>query len=116
MGQPTKPENRDTNYTTIDLNDTGTTSAVLNPSREATVYSAHMEHGGSTAEVNLELTDGNDTAVLAQPGAGNNLEFGDTVVVPSGETLQINVTTAEGSAQTNTCVVTRGEQAKEPTG
>lgn len=115
MGRPVKPVNRDTNYTSIDLNATGTTT-ILNPSREATVYSVHMENGGSTAEVNVEVTDGTDTAVVAQPGAGANVEFTGPVVIPSGETLQVNVTTAEGAAQSNTCLVTRGEQAKSPTG
>ena len=95
-------------YTDIDLNSTGTTD-IYDPGEDATVYGVFLENGGSTAEVNLEATDGTDTAVLAQPGAGNDVEFGDTVVLGGGDKLQINVTTAEGSAQTNTAVVLRSE-------
>lgn len=94
-------------YTTVDLNATGPTT-VYDADHDATVYGVFMEHGGGTADYNLEATDGTDTAVLAQPGAGGSLEFGDTIAVDAGTDLQINVTTAEGAALTGTVVVFPG--------
>ena len=94
-------------YTSVDLNATGTTT-VYTPSTDANV-SVFMENGGSTAEVNLEVTDGTDTAVLAQPGAGGSVEFGDVVALDGDQSLQINVTTAEGSALTGTVAVHAGD-------
>ena len=95
-------------YTDIDLN-TNAATEIYNHDGDAAIYGVYMENGGSTAEVNLEVTDGTDTAVLAQPGAGGSVEFGETVVFDNPESLQINVTTVEGAAQTNTCVVFHGE-------
>lgn len=95
-------------YTTVDLNTTGTTE-VHSSGTDSEISGVFMENGGSTAEVNLEATDGTDTSVLAQPGAGNSVEFGDTIYVGAGDSLQINVTTAEGSALTGTVVVFTSE-------
>lgn len=95
-------------YTSIDLNDTSTTSTIFDP-LEGRATGVYLKNGGSTAEFQLESTDGSSTAVLAVPGAGNNLEFGNEVHLDNDDSLQINVTTAEGSSQTNTCVVFYGE-------
>jgi hypothetical protein len=95
-------------YTDIDLNSTGTTE-IHSSDADSEVSGVFLENGGSTAEVNLEVTDGTDTAVLAQPGAGSSIEFGETIYIGKDDSLQINVTTAEGSAQTNTAVVFKGE-------
>lgn len=99
----------DATYTSIDLNDTSTTSTIYDPSTDAEVSGVYMQNGGTSAEVQLEVTDGTDTSVLAVPGAGNSLEFGDTISLGDGDSLQINVTTAEGTAQANTAVVFKTE-------
>lgn len=95
-------------YTTVDLNATGTTT-VADVDGDARVYGAYGDHDGSTAEFNLEATDGSDTAVLAQPGTGNNLAFQGPVALDAETDLQVNVTTAEGSALTMTVVTFPGE-------
>lgn len=105
----------DTQYTDIDLNSTGTTAIASVPSDDVTdgmhVMGVYLKNGGSTAEVQLEVTDGSKTSVLAVPGAGNNLTFEGDVALSKDDTLQINVTTVEGSAQTNTAAVSRGNRA-----
>lgn len=90
-------------FTSIDLNSTGTTT-IWDPVSGKAV-GVYMNNGGATAEVQLEVTDGTNTAVLDVPGAGTNLEFGNEASLASSDSLQINVTVAEGSAQTNTAVV-----------
>ena len=95
-----------TEYTTVDLNATGTTS-IYAPSSDATVYGVYLENGGSTAELQLEATDGSDTVILSNPGAGEGLSFSDMHALGGDQTLQVNVTVAEGAAQTNTAAVFR---------
>lgn len=95
-------------YTTVDLNATGTT-ALLDRDTAADVWGVYLRNGGSTAEVSLEITDGSNTATLAdnRGSAGANIEFDGPLELAASETLQANVTTAEGSAQSNTAVVIR---------
>lgn len=97
----------DVQYTSVDLNATGTTT-VYNPDHDGEAKGVYMDHGGSTAEVQLEVTDGTNTAVLATPGAGNALEFGNVVALDGDQKLQINVTTAEGSSLSETAAVSVG--------
>lgn len=97
----------DVQYTEIDLNATGSTT-VYDPDHDARAYGVFMAHGGTTAEVQLEVTDGVDTAVLDEPGAGNALEFGDTIALDADQSLQINVTAAEGGALTETAAASVG--------
>jgi len=94
-------------YTDVDLNATGTTT-VCDVDGDVRVYGAFGENAGSTAAFNLEATDGTDTAVLSQPGAGNNLELDGPVAIDNETDLQINVTTAEGSDLTMTVVTFPG--------
>jgi len=101
-------DNQSAEYTSIDLNSTGATT-VYDPSDDSEVSGVYLNNGGSTAEVQLEATDGSDTSILAVPGAGNSLEFSGTALLDSGDSLQINVTTAEGAALTGTAVVFRAE-------
>lgn len=116
MVEATIAENWATNYTSIDLN-TNATTDIVDTSRQTKVYSVHMLNGGSSAVAQLEVTDGSSTGVLTQgQSAGDTISFTGPIVVPSGETVQINVTTVEGAAQSNTCLVTRGNQAKSPSG
>lgn len=105
----------DAQYTTIDLNDTGTTSTVYDGDDDTLIYGVFMQNGGSTAVAQLEVTDGTDTSVLT-PGqtAGDGIDFGSTIALSKNDDLQINVTTAEGSAQTNECVVLRGRPGELP--
>lgn len=102
------PRTAGVEYATIDLNATGTTT-VYDGATESEVYGVYLNNGGSTAAVNLEVTDGTDTAVLREKAAGENLEFGDTIRLDPGNALQINVTAAEGAAQSNTATVLRAE-------
>lgn len=97
-------------YTSIDLNSTGTT-AIYNPTDEAVVHGVYLQNGGGTAVVQLEVTDGTDTAVLT-PGqtGGEGIDYTGPLGLDSDETLQTNVTTAEGAAQSNTAAVSRGEK------
>lgn len=92
-----------TSFTSIDLN-TADATTIYNPIR-GTVSGVYMKNGGSTAEVELQVTDGSNTATLAVPGAGNNLEFSGDIFVDKGVSVQIDVTTKEGSSQNNTAVV-----------
>lgn len=115
MGEPVKPENWTSVFTDVDLN-TDATTDVLNNSRQTKVYRVELPNGGSTADIQLEITDGSNTHILDNPSAGNAISFTDTIVIDADETLQVNVTTVEGSAQTDTCYVSRGNQAKAPTG
>lgn len=95
-------------YATVDLNAAGTTT-IHGSDNDAQITGVYMENGGSTAVAQLESTNGTDTAVLAAPGAGNSLAFSDNLLVGNTDTLQINVTTAEGAALTGTVVVFTAE-------
>lgn len=93
-------------YTDVDLN-TDATTEIFSPSHnEQAVERVEMPNGGSTAEVALEVTDGTTTYTLASSGSGGDaVSFAGTLPLTDGETLQINVTTVEGSAQTDTAGV-----------
>lgn len=95
-------------YATVDLNAAGTTT-IHGSDNDAQVTGVYMANGGGTAAAQLEATNGTDTAVLAQPGAGGNIAFGELVFVGNTDELQINVTTAEGAALTGTVVVFTAE-------
>lgn len=95
-------------YTTVDLNATGTTT-VYDPDFDAVVHGVFMDNGGATAEYQLEVTDGTDTAVLADLSAGAMLEFDADVALDAGQLLQVNVTTVEGSSLTETCAASAGD-------
>ena len=99
-----------TDYTTVDLNADATTD-LYDPSRAATVWAVHLQNGGGTAVVQLEVTDGSNTAVLT-PGqaAGDGIDYAQVLELAASEKLQANVTTVEGGAQTNTAVVLRAEE------
>lgn len=93
-------------YTSVDLNSNATTD-LLDIGVRTEVTGVYLQNGGTSAVVQLEVTDGTDTAVLT-PGqaAGNGIDYGDTVQLDSADKLQANVTTVEGAAQSNTAVVT----------
>lgn len=98
-------------YTSVDLNSSGTTD-IYDPTDDAVAHGVHLENGGSTAVVQLEVTDGTNTAVLT-PGqtAGDGIAWEPGVYgLEAGEKLQVNVTTVEGSAQSNTAAASVGEQ------
>lgn len=94
----------DAKFTDIDLNTSGATT-IYDQSHGNTISGVYMKNGGSTAEVELQVTDGSNTATLAVPGAGTNLSFEGVIECASADSLQIDVTTKEGSSQTNTAVV-----------
>lgn len=94
-------------YTSIDLNATGTTE-VHNPTTDSHVVGVWLENSGSTAVVQLEVTDGTSTAVLTPAQtAGDGIDFSADIALDADDTLQINVTTAEGSALTGTAAASR---------
>lgn len=94
----------DTVFTDVDLNATGTTT-VANPDKDARVSAVYLANGGSTADVQLEVTDGTDTVIVDDPVAGSGITHETDVMLDKGESLQVNVTTAEGSALTETAAV-----------
>lgn len=113
MGTPVR-DNRTyaaTKTTGVDLNSTGSTD-IYDPSVQAMVYGAYLRNGGGTAEVSLEATDGTDTITVLNNRAngGGDVEFTGPIVLDSGWKLQVNVTTAEGTAQTNDAVVFKAEK------
>lgn len=95
-------------YTSIDLNAVAVTT-VYDPGVAGIVHGVFLLVDGGTADARLEMTDGVDTAVLHEPGAGTNLAFVGPIVVPASDSLQVNVVTAQGTALTGTCVVILNE-------
>lgn len=95
-------------YTTVDLNATGTTT-LFDADSAADVWGVYLRNGGGTAEVSLEVTDGSNTARVVdnEGSAGAGIEFTGPLQLAAAEDLQANVTTAEGTAQTNDAVVIR---------
>jgi len=97
-------------FSDIDLNANATTT-VYDGDTRAIVYGVYLRNGGSTAVARLEVTDDTDTATLTPgQGGGDSIEFTGPIVLNRSEQLQVNVTTVEGSAQTNTAAVSRDEQ------
>lgn len=98
-------------YSSVDLNTVATTD-VYDPTEDAEVHAVHLANSGSTAVVQLEVTDGTDTAVLTQgQAAGDGIAWEPgTYGLEAGEKLQANVTTAEGSSLTGTAAASVGEQ------
>lgn len=88
-------------YTTVDLNATGTTT-VYDPDTDATVERIQVPNGGSTAEFDVEVTNGSDTVVLESSGGGNAITIADPLPLNGAQSVQVNVTAAEGGALTET--------------
>lgn len=105
---PRKQADYNVEYTSIDQNATGTTT-VYDPANDAEVGAVHLDNPGSSAELRLEVTDGTNTAVLDDPAAGEAIHFTDDMYLDAGDSLQVVVETAEGSSQSATCAVSRGE-------
>lgn len=96
-------------YTDVDQN-TAATTTLYSPTNDAKAGGVHLNNPGSTAELRLEVTDGTNTAVLSDPGAGASISFTDEVFLSGGtDQLQVVVETAEGSAQSETAAVSRSE-------
>lgn len=91
-------------YESIDLNTTGPTT-LYSPDTDAELTGVYLPNSGSTAEVSLEITDGTDTGTLTASGAGGTIEFGDTIRIGQSDSVQLNVTTAEGAALTETATL-----------
>ena len=101
-------EDRGVEYTDIDMNADSTTT-IYNPGTDAAVYGVYLTVSGSTAEFDLEVTDGSSTEVLESVGGGSNLRFTDDIVLGESDSLQIDITTVEGTTQSDTCAVFRKE-------
>lgn len=97
-------------YTTaIDLNSTGTTT-VLDVGSDATAHGVHVPNGGSSAIIELQVTDGTTTVTLTTgQTAGDGIAYQDPLPLDGDNDLQVNVDTAEGSAQTTDAAVFVGE-------
>ena len=91
-------------FTDIDLN-TDATTVIFDPSTGATVERVEVPNGGSTAEFDVEVTDGTDTVILASSGAGNAVTLSDPVPLDDTTQLQVDVTAVEGGALTETAAV-----------
>lgn len=103
----------DAQYTSVDLNATGTTT-IFDGDEKVLITGVHLRNGGGTAVANLEVTDGSDTATLVnnRGSGGSDIHYENTFALARNDDLQINVTTAEGAAQSNTAVVLRGEPGR----
>lgn len=88
-------------FTTVDLNATGTTT-LADPDSDARLPAVYVPNGGSTADIQLEVTDGADTVVVDNPAAGEAIEHETDVLIDAGQSVQVNVTTAEGTALSET--------------
>lgn len=110
-GTPVTPENSPAiTYSDVDMND-ASAQDIYDPSAPATVYGVWLENSGSTADVELQVTDGSSTVDLTNlQGGGSDLRFTDTVTLSKGDKLRINVDTAEGSSQTDTAAIARVER------
>lgn len=103
------PRSAGVEYTSIDLNTTGTTT-VYDGDREAIIHGVYAENSGGTLEVQLEITDGTDTTVLTlDQGAGDGIAFETELELDPSNDLQLNVTTGEGAIETTTAAVIRSE-------
>lgn len=103
---PSQQETYGTEYTSVDISATGTTT-VYSPTSDATVEGVYLASDG-TSGYQLEVTDGTNTAVIADPGAGNDLAFeGELRLAGGTDSVQIVVETAGSGSET--AAVARGE-------
>lgn len=105
---PARKATHDTVYTSIDLN-TAATTTVYDPTTEAEVDGIHLNHGGSTAELRLEVTDGTNTAVIQDAAAGDPIHYPEPLHLNSDDSLQVVVEVVEGASLTETAAVSRSE-------
>jgi len=95
-----------TEFTEIDTTTTGRTT-IYNVAAEAFVSGVYFINPSSSARVRLEVfnTEGNEgTVFVPANNDGNNIRFGDDIVLGENDQLRINVTSA-GSSGTQECVV-----------
>ena len=90
-------------FTEIDLTTEGTTTVYGNDT-EAFVSGVYFVNPSSSARVQLEVTN-NDNTVEFIPAQedGNNIRFGSDIVLGEPDKLQVNVT--KTGSGTNDCVV-----------
>ena len=90
-------------FTEIDLTTEGTTTVYGNDA-EAFVSGVYYVNPSSSARVQLEVTN-NDNTVEFIPAQedGNNIRFGSDIVLGEADKLQVNVT--KTGSGTNDCVV-----------
>ena len=93
-------------FTEIDTTTTGRTT-IYEKDAESFVSGVYFINPSSTARVRLEVfnTDGNEgTVFVPATSDGNNIRFGNDIVLGENDTLRLNVTSA-GSSGTQECVV-----------
>ena len=90
-------------FTNIDVTTTGRTD-IYNKEAEAFVSGVYFVNPSSSARVQLEVTN-NDNTVIFIPAQedGNNIRFGSDIVLGEPDKLQLNVT--KTGSGTNDCVV-----------
>ena len=90
-------------FTEVDLTTEGTTTVYGNDT-EAFVSGVYYVNPSSSARVQLEVTN-NDNTVEFIPAQedGNNIRFGSDIVLGEPDKLQVNVT--KTGSGTNDCVV-----------
>lgn len=92
-------------YQTIDLN-TVQVNDVYTPPNDAEVSGVFLDNTGSSALPELWVSDGTDRARLTpQQTGGDSILFGDNFSIDQDQTVQIEVTDAEGSSLTGTAVI-----------
>jgi len=93
-------------FQTIDTTTTGRTT-IYDGDNEAFVSGVYFINPSSSARVRLEVfnTEGSEgTVFVPANNDGNNIRFGDDIVLGENDQLRINVTSA-GSTGTQDCVV-----------
>jgi len=93
-------------FQTIDTTTTGRTT-IYDSDNEAFVSGVYFINPSSSARVRLEVfnTEGSEGTVFVPANSdGNNIRFGNDIVLGENDELRINVTSA-GSAGTQDCVV-----------
>ena len=98
----------DASYVDIDIGELGTTT-LFDPEEDSYVYGVFLLNDTSAARATLEVTNGSQTGVLRESGAGGSIDFQNTFVLGHNDTLQLTVTQTDG-AETNTATILKAER------
>lgn len=85
-------------YTAVDLSTAGTTTLYA-PANDAVAETVHVPNT-SNADIRLEVTDGTDTATVADPASGNAVDADSFPLSGGTDKLQVNVTSADANSVT----------------
>jgi hypothetical protein len=108
QGSPVHINNQDeqtaSDYVTVNVNTTGTTD-LLDPSNTRRIHGVFGAAATASSTIDLELTDGTNTATLDGNADGDDVVFGETFNMRSTDKLQANVTSADTDTDTTLVVL-----------